>query len=116
MRLHDDAHPSPGTSVPDTLDRDQFHEIDRLLAALDAWTTWSEGRPVAMADLAESAEVLSHIARETPVLATKSGEIDRSEWLDALQPLLELLCQGGIQLARTTRQVEIDSPGLGVEL
>ncbi len=115
--LHDLAHPSPGGYGLEDLNRDQLDRTDRLLDAVDIWTTWAHGRPVYTADLAAAVATLTDVARHTPLLALNDGQIDRTEWFEALQPVTDLLRMRGIDLP-IDRHLELERnvPDLGIEL
>ena len=78
------------------LHREQLHEIDQMLDAFEVWTTWASGHPVAVADLTNAAEIFADSARRASVLSGSPGEIDRSRWMELLEPILQLLDQRGV--------------------
>jgi hypothetical protein len=114
--LHDRAHPSAAGFGLEDLHQEQLHEIDQLLDALDAWTTWASGKPVAVADLTNAAEVFADSARRTPALSRNPGDIDRSQWFELLEPILQLLDQRSVTLVYDTMHPEPVGPDLGLEL
>ena len=113
--LHDLAQPSPGGYGLDDLNRQHLDDVDRLLHAVDVWTAWAHGRPVTTADLIDTAEILTDTARHAPLYTTTSGAIDRSHWLEALEPLVGLLRQQGVDL-HDPRDLERAGHDLGLEL
>jgi hypothetical protein len=59
---------------------------------------------------------LTEAARRAPLRAVNDGEIDRTQWFDALQPVTELLSTRGIQLS-SGRDLELErGPELGLDL
>jgi hypothetical protein len=58
--------------------REQVHDIDRMLGALDVWTVWASGQSVAIADLTDVAELLAESASWAPLLAAHGAELERS--------------------------------------
>jgi conjugative relaxase-like TrwC/TraI family protein len=114
--LHHLAHPSPAGVGLEDVQRGQINEIDRMLDAFDVWTTWASGRPVAVADLTNAAEVFADSARRAPVLSGNSGDIDRSQWFELLEPVLQLLHQRGVELSHDTLHPERAEPNLGLDL
>ena len=114
--LHDLAHPSPAGYGLEQFHREQLDRIEPLLDAVDIWTTWAHGRPVPTADLATAVSTLTDAARRAPLLAVNDGEIDRTQWFDALQPVTDLLRMRGIQLS-SGRDLELErGPELGIDL
>jgi hypothetical protein len=114
--LHDLAHLSPGGHGVEDLVRGELHDIDRLSHAVDVWAAWAHGRPVAVADLTDSVEIITDAARQAPVPVINDCDIDRSQWIELLAPLAELLHQQGIDLAPYAFDPEPAGPGLGIEL
>ena len=114
--LHNLAHPSPAGVGLEDLYRGQLHETDQLLDALDVWTLWASGRPVAVADLTNAAETFADSARLAPLFADDRGEIERSHWTALLEPVLQLLGQRGVELAHDTLHPERAEPDLGLDL
>ena len=114
--LHDLAHPSPAGYGLEQFHREQLDRIEPLLDAVDIWTTWAHGRPVPTADLATAVSTLTDAARRAPLLAVNDGEIDRTQWFDALQPVTDLLRMRGIDL-HSGRDLELErGPELGIDL
>jgi conjugative relaxase-like TrwC/TraI family protein len=114
--LHDVAHPAPGGYGLEDFNRDQLDRIEPLLDAVDIWATWAHGRPVPTADLVTAVSTLTDAARRAPLLAVNDGEIDRTQWFDALQPVTELLRMHGVQLS-SGRDLELErGPELGIDL
>jgi hypothetical protein len=111
------AHPSPGGFGLEDLNREHVGQIDRLLNTVDVWTTWSDGRPVGITELAEAVAVLTETARQAPLFALHPGEIDRSQWIELLEPLTDLLRQRGVE-PPAIRDVALGrtAPELGIEL
>ena len=105
--LHDLAHPSPAGYGLEQFHREQLDRIEPLLDAVDIWTTWAHGRPVPTADLAAAVSTLTDAARRAPLLAVNDGDIDRTQWFDALQPVTDLLRMRGIQLS-SGRDLELE--------
>jgi hypothetical protein len=114
--LDDLARPSPSACGLESMRREQLHDVDRLLDALDVWSNWAGGLPVRVADLTNTAEVLTDAARHAPALSGKASEIDRSQWLELLEPVLELLDQRSFTRFHDTMHLEPASPDLGIEL
>ena len=109
--LHDRAY-SSGRFGLDDFHREQVHELDRLLDALEVWTMWARGRSVAVAKLVDSAGILAEAARRAPLCARNPGETDGCQWTELLDRLSGLLHQLGVDLS-------MESPGLehaGLEL
>jgi hypothetical protein len=115
-KLHDLAHPSPAGFGREDLHRQQLHEIDQLLDAFDVWTAWATAHPVPVADLTNAAEVFADSARRAPTLSGNPGEVDRSQWLELLEPVLQLLDQRGVELSHDTLCHERAEPDLGLDL
>ena len=114
--LHDLAHPSPAGYGLEQFHREQLDRIEPRLDALDIWTTWTHGRPVPTADLVAAVSTLTDAARRAPLLAVNHGDINRTQWFDALQPVTELLRARGIQLS-SGRDLELErDPELGIDL
>jgi hypothetical protein len=115
--LHDLAHPSPAGYGLEQFHREQLDQIDALVDAVDIWTTWAHGRPVPTADLATAVSTLTDAARRAPLLAVNDGEVDRTQWFDALQPVTELLRMSGVHLS-SGRDLELErnGPELGIDL
>ena len=115
--LADVAHPSPGGFGLEELNREHVGQIDRLLNAVDAWTTWADGGPVGTTELAAAVAVLTEAAQQAPLFALYPGEIDRSQWIELLGPVTDLLRQRGIE-PPSLRDVPLGrtSPELGIEL
>ena len=114
--LHDLAHPSPAGYGLEQFHREQLDRIEPLLDAVDIWTTWAHGRPVPTADLATAVSTLTDAARRAPLLAVNDGEIDRTQWFDALQPVTDLLRMRGIEL-HSDRRLDLErGPELGIDL
>ena len=44
-----------------------------MLDALDVWTAWASGHPVAVAELTNAAEVFADSARQAPVFSGNPG-------------------------------------------
>ena len=88
-------------------DREQLDRIEPLLDAVDIWRTWAHGRPVPTADLATAVSTSTDAACRAPLLAVNDGEIDRTAWFDALQPVTDLLRMHGIQLS-SGRDLELE--------
>ncbi len=115
--LNDLAHPSASGYGLEPFNRDQLDQVDRLLDAVDTWTTWADGRPVSTDQLAAAVAILSDVAQRAPLLALDRDEIDRTEWFDALQPVTELLQSHGIELpAGRHDELERNGPELGIDL
>jgi conjugative relaxase-like TrwC/TraI family protein len=114
--VHDLAHPSPSGYGVEDLVRAELHDIDRLAGAVDVWTAWAHGRLVALPDLADSTKILTEAGRQAPVHAISEGDIDRSQWIELLAPLVELLHQQEIDLAPYAPDLEPAGPQLGIEL
>ena len=114
--LRDLAHPSSAGSASRTCTGQQTHDIDQLLDALDVWTAWASGHPVAVADLTNAAEVFADSARQAPAFSETPGEIDRSHWFELLEPIRDLLDQQGVTLLHDTRHLDRAGPDLGLEL
>ena len=115
--LHDLAHPSPAGYGLEQFHREQLDRIEPLLDAVDIWTTWAHGRPVPTADLAAAVSTLTDAARHTTLLAVNDGEIDRTQWFDALQPVTDLLRMHGIHLSNgQDLELERNGPELGIDL
>ncbi len=114
--FHDLAHPSPAGYGLEQFHRDQLDRIEPLLDAVDIWTTWAHGQPVPTAALATAVSTLTNAADRAPLLAVNDGEIDRTEWFDALQPVTDLLRMRGIQLP-SGRDLQLEQgPELGIDL
>ena len=94
-RLAELASPHTGHFGIDQLDRDQLHALDQTAEAIDAWTTWASGRPVPLAELADAVSLLHDVALHAPALPTRAGGIDRTRWLELLDPVTTLLEQRG---------------------
>ena len=59
---------------------------------------------------------LTNAARRAPLLAVNDGEIDRTQWFDALQPVTDLLRMRGIDL-HSDRRLDLErGPELGLDL
>jgi conjugative relaxase-like TrwC/TraI family protein len=115
--LHDLAHPSPAGYGLEQFNRDQLDQIEPLLDAVGIWTSWAHGRPVPTVDLAAAASTLTDAARQASLLALNDGEIDRTQWFDALQPVTGLLRMHGIQLSNAQDlKLERNGPELGIDL
>ena len=114
--LHDRAHPSAAGFGLEDLDRGQLHEIDRMLDALDVWTTWARGHPVAVTDLTNAAQIFAASARRASALSRSRGDIDRAQWFELLEPILQLLDQRSVTLFHDTMHLEPVGPDLGLEL
>jgi conjugative relaxase-like TrwC/TraI family protein len=114
--LHNLAHPPPGGYGVEVLLRGELHDIDRLAGAVDVWRTWAHGQSVALPDLADSMEVLTDAAHRAPVVAINESDIERSQWIELLAPLVELLDQQGIDLATDALDLEQAGPEIGLEL
>ena len=80
------------------------------------WTAWASGRPVAVADLTNAAEVFADSPAGRRRLHRNPGEIDRSHWIELLEPVLELLDQRGVDAPHDTLHLERAGPDLGLEL
>ena len=59
---------------------------------------------------------LTDAARRAPLLAVNDGEIDRTQWIDALQAVSEVLQARGIQLSSGQDLGLERGPELGVDL
>ena len=57
------ANATVGGSL-DQLDHHEIDVIDRVAGALDTWSTWARGRPVALTSLAAAVEALAEIAEK----------------------------------------------------
>jgi conjugative relaxase-like TrwC/TraI family protein len=115
--LNDLAHPSSSGYGLEAFNRDQLDQTVRLLDAVDIWTAWAHGRPMSTDELAAALANLSDVAQRAPLLSLNAGEIDRSQWFDALQPVTELLRVHGINLP-SDRHIELErnGPELGIGL
>ena len=114
--LHDLAHPSPAGFGLEDLHREQLHEIDRMLDAFDVWTAWAAAHPVAVTDLTNAAEVFADSARRAPTLSGNPADIDRSQWFELLEPVLQLLDQRGVELSHEALHPERAESYLGLDL
>ena len=113
--LHDLAHPSAAGVGLEDLHRERVDDIDRLLRAVDVWTAWAEGRPVAITDLVESAEILTDAAGRAPMFAADGGEIERSHWTALLEPLLDLVNHRGFALSMDTSNLVPAGPDIDLD-
>jgi conjugative relaxase-like TrwC/TraI family protein len=114
-KLDDLAYPSPAGYGLEQFQRDQLDQTSRLLDAVDNWTTWAHGRPIPTADLAAAVSTLTDAAGRAASLAINDGEIDRTQWFDALQPVTDLLRQRGIDRS-SDHEVERGDLELGIDL
>jgi conjugative relaxase-like TrwC/TraI family protein len=113
--LRDLAHPTPAGYGLEHFHQEQLDRIEPLLDAVDIWTTWTHGQPVPTADLATAASTLTNAARRAPLLSVNDGEINRTQWIDALQPVTELLRARGIEVS-ADRDLELErGPELGID-
>jgi hypothetical protein len=114
--LHDLVHPSPGACGGEDVLRRELHDIDRLLHAGDVWTAWANGQTITLANLIDTAEILGDVARRAPIVASTERDIERSQWIELLAPLVDLLHQRGIELAPDAPDLEQAVLDLGLEL
>jgi conjugative relaxase-like TrwC/TraI family protein len=116
-RLAELASPHAGRFGIDQLARDQLHAVDRMVEAIDTWTTWANGRPVATAELADAVSVLHDVARHAPPLPTHAGEIDRTHWFELLEPVTSTLEQHGLPTRdHIGHDLEHAGPDLAIDL
>jgi hypothetical protein len=98
------------------LDRQQLADVDRVVAAIDVWTSWVRGRPVTTNALANAVDSLHQHARHTPLLPSQ-GNADRSEWIELLEPAVELLHDRGFGVRPGPEIPSIDHDlDIGIEL
>jgi hypothetical protein len=110
--LHDLAHPSPTRYGVEALLRTEVYNIDRLLHAVDVWTSWAQGRPVAVSGLTDAADIP---IGETPTVTPNHGDVDRSQWIELLDPLLDLF-PAGPSTPGPDSKLEAAGADLGLEL
>ncbi len=116
-RLANVASPQGGRFGVDQPDRDQLHALGQIVDAIDTWTSWADGHPVTTAELADAVSLLHDVTRHTPLLATRAGEIDRSRWLELLQPVTAILDQLGLPIRDGVgHELERAGPDLGIDL
>ena len=115
--LGDLARPSSVGFGLDDFNRDQLNQIDRLLDAVDVRTTWTDARSVPTTELTRAVAVLTDVARNAPLFTLNPSDIDRSQWLDLLEPVTEMLRQRGVNRP-DVRDVPLERtvPELGIEL
>jgi hypothetical protein len=114
--LHDLANPSPSGYAVEDLLRSQVHDIGRLSHAVDVWTAWSHGRPVTVADLNDSAQILTDTAHRDPPFATTNDNVDRFQWIELVELLRNALRHADIDLASDAPNLQRTLPELGIEL
>jgi hypothetical protein len=116
-RLADFARPQTGHFGIDQFDRDQIHSLDQVVDAIGTWITWAEGRPVAIAELADAVSLLHDVARAAPSLPTRSGDVDRSPWFELLEPVTLLLEQRGLPIRDAIgHDLQPTGPDLAIDL
>ena len=115
-RLADFANPASGHLGLDQLEHAELHWLCQLIDAVDTWTTWAAGRPVATDELAEAVSLLHDTARHAPPLALRVGDIDPARWFELLEPVRTLLEQHGVLLnVHGRHDLEHAGPDLGIE-
>jgi hypothetical protein len=116
-RLAELIRPHTGHFGIDQLDRDHVHALDQTAEAIDTWTTWVNGRPVPTMELADAVSLLHDVARHAPPLPTRVSEIDRTHWLELLEPVTALLEQHGLpNRDGIGLDLEHAEPDLGIDM
>jgi hypothetical protein len=85
------------TRYLDQLDRQQLADVERVIDAIDIWTTWVRGRPVATNALADAVDTLDQHARHAPLLPSLENT-DRTQWNELLRPAVEVLLDRGLDV------------------
>jgi conjugative relaxase-like TrwC/TraI family protein len=105
------------SSSLDQLDHLELDGIDRVVASLDTWTAWGNGRPVALTQLAAAVETLTEHARHSVLFVERPGDVGRDHWMELLGPVTQLLVDQGIEID-SGRGIDVESAGveLGIDL
>jgi conjugative relaxase-like TrwC/TraI family protein len=80
----------------DQLDRLEIDGIESLVGAIDTWSRWARGHPVAVADLAEAVAKLHGAAGGPSALTSAISPAHGSDWSDLLWPAITTLRDWGI--------------------
>ena len=78
----------------DDLDHLQIHQIDD---AIDTWSRWARGRPIALIGLAAAVETLADVADAASLFDGVSNAMGQSTWFDLLEPAAVLLRERGLE-------------------
>jgi len=112
-RLYNVAHPPEVLSHFEDYDHRQLNGLDRQIHAVDTYSEWAHGQPVAVDELAEAVMSLSDMARQAPRTSFNRNEITWAEWVELLQPVIEHLHARGVEF-REEPQREVPELGLGL--
>jgi hypothetical protein len=97
----------------DDLDGLQIHTIDRVIDAIDTWSSWACGDPVALTGLAAAVETLTEVADAAPLVDGASSAVGQSAWFDVLEPAAVVLRDRGLESGLTYARSAAE---LGLEL
>ncbi len=115
-RLADFANPASDPVGLDQLEHAELYSLGQLIDAVDTWTTWAAGRPVATDELTEAVSLLHDPARHAPPLALRVGDIDPARWFELLEPVRVLLVQHGMPFnVHGRHDLEHAGPDLGID-
>jgi hypothetical protein len=105
------------SSSLDQLDKLDLDGIDRVVAALDTWTAWVHGQPIASTRLAAAVETLTDHAWHTPQFGDNAGDVSPDQWMQLLGPVTQLLVDHDIDVEnRPGLDMESTGPELGIDL
>ncbi len=110
------AHP-PGCFGLEDFKREELHQIDQVLNAVDVRARWTDRKSVVTTELGEAVAILTEFAGQAPLFAVNPGAVDRSQWTGVLEPVIDLLRGRGLEApAVRAALLERTVPELGIEL
>ncbi len=81
----------------DDLDRLQINCIDQVVDAIDTWSRWACGHPVALTGLAAAVETLTEVAAAALHVNGVGNAVGQSTWFDLLEPAALVLRDRGLE-------------------